>query len=69
LTSSLLDPVATIFIIYRYILATYLATVHNIFRTDHQETTHDIDMLVLCMALTNDWRSCVCGLCTLLDLQ
>ena len=57
------DPVATIFMTYRYISATYLATVHYIFGTNRQETTRDIDVLVLCMALTNDRRSCVCVVC------
>jgi len=47
----------------RYILATYLATVHYTFQTNRQETTYDIDMLVLCIVLTNDRRSCVCVVC------
>jgi len=37
-----------------YIPATYLATVHYIFQTNCQETTHDTDMLVLCVIFTDD---------------
>ena len=56
------DAVAmpTIFVTCHYTPAADMATVHSTLQN------HDNDMLVLCMVLTDDRRSCVCvwSVCT-----